>query len=120
MRICVFEDRDVALLEPLTLTRPAFDLWCGASSLLNRQRRYFAAGASAALVRPSLAEVCRLAYPDLPLNDAAWLAADRTVLVNARWLPPPGPLKDDPTPRVAIADGQVAYAVAPADALRGC
>src|SRR5262249_40480083 len=42
MRICVFEDRDVALLEPLTLTRPAFDLWCGASSLLNPQRPDFA------------------------------------------------------------------------------
>ena len=39
MRICVFEDAGVRNLEPLTLTRPAFDLRCGAGTLLERQLR---------------------------------------------------------------------------------
>src|SRR5205823_3314839 len=71
-------------------------------------------------VRPQMTELCRLTHPDLPLNEPAWLAAGHTALVNARWLPPPGLLKDDPTPQVAITDGQIAYAVAPPDALRNC
>jgi UDP-N-acetylglucosamine diphosphorylase/glucosamine-1-phosphate N-acetyltransferase len=122
MRICVFEDRDVALLEPLTLTRAAFDLCCGASTLLNRQRRFFAAGATVAFVRPQVAELCRLAHPNLPLNDASRLEVEAAILVNARWLPPPGMLKDgfDVTRQVALVDGQIAYAVAPPEALRGC
>ena len=44
MRVCVFEDEGVANLEPLTLTRPAFDLRCGAATLLGRQLRCLAAG----------------------------------------------------------------------------
>ena len=41
MSLCVFENRGVLNLEPLTLTRPAFDLLCGASTLLDRQRPRF-------------------------------------------------------------------------------
>src|SRR5687767_2293694 len=38
MRVCLFEDR-VETLEPLTLTRPAFDLRCGLRTLGETQRR---------------------------------------------------------------------------------
>ena len=41
MRLCVFEDAGVANLEPLSLTRPAFDLWLGAGTQLDRIRRLF-------------------------------------------------------------------------------
>ena len=53
MRICVFEDAGCAGLEPLTLTRPVFDLRCGAATLLERQLRRFAAPEVGALVRPA-------------------------------------------------------------------
>jgi UDP-N-acetylglucosamine diphosphorylase / glucose-1-phosphate thymidylyltransferase / UDP-N-acetylgalactosamine diphosphorylase / glucosamine-1-phosphate N-acetyltransferase / galactosamine-1-phosphate N-acetyltransferase len=43
MRICVYEDRHVRGLEPLTLTRPACDLLCGLTTLLEKQIRYFGA-----------------------------------------------------------------------------
>src|SRR5262245_18544657 len=89
MRICVFEDRGVHTLEPLSLTRPAFDLRCGAATLLERHAHAFAACQVGALVRPVLAGVCREAHPGLWVNDPDWLRAEPTVLVNARWLPPP-------------------------------
>ena len=42
MQICLFEDRLVADLEPLTLTRPVFELLCGQSTLAAKQARHFA------------------------------------------------------------------------------
>ena len=59
MRICIFEDGGVPNLAPLSLTRPAFDLRCGTSSLLERQRRYFDATDVAVRHRPgSTASAC--------------------------------------------------------------
>jgi UDP-N-acetylglucosamine diphosphorylase/glucosamine-1-phosphate N-acetyltransferase len=112
MRLCVFEDRAVARLQPLTLTRPAFDLRCGARSLLERQRRCFAAAEVGVLVRSGLAEMCRLAHPELAVNDPSGFRSGPMVLVNARWLPPVERI-DDETPRVASVGGQVAYAILP-------
>ena len=39
MRLCVFEDAGVGGLEPLALSRPAFALRCGLSTLLDKQVR---------------------------------------------------------------------------------
>jgi UDP-N-acetylglucosamine diphosphorylase/glucosamine-1-phosphate N-acetyltransferase len=87
MRICVFEDTGFANLYPLTQTRPAFDLLCGASSILNRLKRYFAADELCVLVRPALAELCRTTHPGLAVNEFARLQDTSVLLVNARWLP---------------------------------
>jgi UDP-N-acetylglucosamine diphosphorylase/glucosamine-1-phosphate N-acetyltransferase len=120
MRICVFEDRGVQTLEPLSLTRPAFDLLCGACTLLERQARAFEATEVGALVRPALTSLCREAHPGLPVNDAAWLQAGPTVLVNARWLPPAEPAADRQTPRVALVGEEVAYVILPPPGLPEC
>jgi UDP-N-acetylglucosamine diphosphorylase/glucosamine-1-phosphate N-acetyltransferase len=120
MRICVFEDSGVRSLEPLSLTRPAFDLWCGSAPLLERQRRHFAAAEAGALVRPALAGLCGLTHPELAVNDPPWLREETTALVNARWLPPADLFCDGSTPRVALAAGQVAFAVVPSHGLTDC
>jgi UDP-N-acetylglucosamine diphosphorylase/glucosamine-1-phosphate N-acetyltransferase len=119
MRVCVFEDQGVAGLEPLTLTRPAFDLLCGTSSLGYRHYRYFGATETGALVRPALADWCRLTQPNGSINDTAWLRAGPAVLVNARWLPFEPPT-DWARPHVATVGDQVAYAVVPAEHLTLC
>jgi UDP-N-acetylglucosamine diphosphorylase/glucosamine-1-phosphate N-acetyltransferase len=111
MRVCLFEDRQVAFLEPLTLTRPAFELRCGALALWQRQQAYFGIGELGALVRPHMADLCRAVHPHLAVNDVDWLRAGPTVLVNARWLPATQPLGDVTTARVALAGDQVAFAV---------
>src|SRR4051794_38311935 len=100
MRICLFEDDGVFQLEPLSLTRPAFELLCGVSSLGTKQCRYFAPCAIGCLVRPYLADLVRLHLPGSPVNDLAWLRSEPTVLVNARWLPPAGSVVELPGPSV--------------------
>jgi hypothetical protein len=91
----VFEDLAVSGLEPLTLTRPAFALHCGAESLLRRQTRFFSAREVSAWVREEVAGLCRLSDPRLAVNDPTRLNRKGFVLVNARWLPPFGPPPDE-------------------------
>jgi UDP-N-acetylglucosamine diphosphorylase/glucosamine-1-phosphate N-acetyltransferase len=112
MRICIYEDSGVALLEPLTLTRPAFALWCGAQTMLERQRTALGATEIGLWVRPELAELCLLQYPGLPVNDEGWLRQGPITLVNARWLPGDGPAPDL-TVSVGLARGQIAYLALP-------
>jgi UDP-N-acetylglucosamine diphosphorylase/glucosamine-1-phosphate N-acetyltransferase len=113
MRICVFEDAACSDLEPLTLTRPAFDLRCGAETLLERQVRHFAAREVAAEVRPELTGLLRQTRPWLRVNDSEGFGRGAEVLVNARWLPPavPTPLAGA---EVGLVGDQVAYVVPPA------
>jgi UDP-N-acetylglucosamine diphosphorylase/glucosamine-1-phosphate N-acetyltransferase len=115
--VCVFEDEGVSRLAPLSLTRPACDLRCGASTLLERQRRHFGAADVSLLVRPRTADWCRFLHPDLPVNDPGAVRTRLLLLVNARWLPP-AEVPDGAlgAPQVALAGSQVAYAVLPAPA----
>src|SRR5262245_29996023 len=105
MRICVYEDRHVRSLEPLTLTRPAVDLLCGLTTLGEKQVRYFAATAVGHLCRPVMAGLVRACDPHARVNDPAWLRGTPTGLVNARWVPPlPRPRHHPPfTPRRHLA-----------------
>jgi UDP-N-acetylglucosamine diphosphorylase/glucosamine-1-phosphate N-acetyltransferase len=111
MRLCIYEDRAVKRLEPLTLTRPAFDLWCGVAPLWRRQQRAFGAHEVGVLVRPQLAELCQLEHPKLRVNDGDWLNDGPTILVNARWLPGARSERPVTAPHIAIVDQQVAYVV---------
>src|SRR5260370_1242934 len=113
MRICVFEDAGVAGLYPLCLTRPAFDLRCGTGTLLDRQRRYFCGAELGVQVRPALADLTRLAHPDLPVNDAAWLQRrGDVVFVNARWLAPVELLSEFQPSGVGVVGDRIAWVVA--------
>jgi UDP-N-acetylglucosamine diphosphorylase/glucosamine-1-phosphate N-acetyltransferase len=111
MRICLFEDRGAADLEPLSQTRPVFDLLCGTAPLADQQARAFPGAEVGLLVRPGLAEVVRLERPGVPVNDRDWLRAGPVVLINGRWLPPlPAPDYDPTAPCVGVAGGAVAFA----------
>jgi UDP-N-acetylglucosamine diphosphorylase/glucosamine-1-phosphate N-acetyltransferase len=109
VRICVFEDAGVAGLAPLTLTRPAFDLRCGARTLLQRQLRFFGADRATAVLRPELADYCRFLHPEMTVNEP--VPRGPVAYVNARWLPPSneGPLD---RPAAGLIGEEVAFAVA--------
>ena len=120
MRLCLFEDSQVAFLEPLTLTRPAFDLRCGAYALYQRHQACFRPAETGALVRPHLAELCQESHAGMAVNDPAWLKAAPLVLVNARWLPPAEPPAEVGAPRTAWVGDHLAYAVLTPNHLAGC
>ncbi len=120
MRVCVFEDEAVVNLDPLTASRPAFDLRCGATTLLQKQCRLFGAREVAAMVRPSLAGLCRLDHPELHINETGWSGGgnDLIALVNARWLPGGEPLERPVEPMVGMAENAVAFLAVPAGEVR--
>jgi UDP-N-acetylglucosamine diphosphorylase/glucosamine-1-phosphate N-acetyltransferase len=120
MRVCLFEDHGVVDLEPLTLTRPAFELLCGQTSLARKQVRHFRPDGVGCLVRPQLVELCRQQAGFAPFNDLEWLRAAPTVLVNARWLPPHGSSPDLSHPAIGMIGDEVAYAVVGPDLLTYC
>lgn len=117
MRLCIFEDARVAGLEPLAAPRPVFDLRCGLTTLLEKQLRAVRPSSVGALVRPYLARLTALEHPQLTVNESDWLAAGPTVLVNARWLPPPRFQLPKDGPFVAVVGDEVAYAVLTPDDL---
>src|SRR5262249_8811968 len=124
MRVCLFEDRSALDLEPLSLTRPVFDLLCGQAALADKQFRHFGPSERGALVRPYLADVCRLQSPGFAVTDLAWLRAAPVVLVNGRWLPPPfAPGRgtaDVSGPAVALLGEEITYAVLEPEHLADC
>ena len=123
MRIYVFEDAGVSNLQPLTLTRPAFNVRCGAVSLLERQERVLPGPVNAVMVRPELADLCRLHHPQLQVHDAARdeevPANEMVVLVNARWLAAAESVALPDTGEVGLSREQVAYVIVPAVKMRG-
>jgi UDP-N-acetylglucosamine diphosphorylase/glucosamine-1-phosphate N-acetyltransferase len=111
MRVCLFEDSGVAGLEPLTATRPAFELLCGQTTLGAKQARYFGASALGVWLRPYLTAVFHEQHPAVSVNDPAWLRAGPMALVNARWLPPSTGPADRWEPGVAMIGADIAYAI---------
>ncbi|MEI7684807.1 MAG: putative sugar nucleotidyl transferase [Planctomycetota bacterium] len=113
MKLCVFEDNNVDYLEPITLTRPAFDIRCGTSTVLERQRLLFGLPETGAWLRRGQIAHARLGHDGMPINDRDWLRREPTTLVNARWLAPTDHMTDLETPRVGLVGNQVAYVISP-------
>ncbi len=78
MRLCLVEDNAVAGLEPLTLTRPVFDLLLGSNTLGTKIANAFGIGPGprrrGAVIRPYLKAVQRARDPHTAVNDRDWLA----------------------------------------------
>jgi UDP-N-acetylglucosamine diphosphorylase/glucosamine-1-phosphate N-acetyltransferase len=110
MHLCLFEDHPERF-EPLTLTRPVFDLRCGATTLAEKQSRAFAHTRLGVVVRPQLRDVVREQSPHVRVNDADWLGAEPVVLVNGRWLPPGGSLTVPRQACLGLVGEEVALAV---------
>lgn len=112
MRVCLFEDRTVGQLEPLTHTRPVFELLCGQTSLRVKQAGYFGSPTVGALLRPQLVDFYRTQRPGMPLNDHDWMTGeDLLILVNGRWLPPSGVFPGPVIPGIGLVEDEVAYAI---------
>lgn len=79
MNIYLYETKASAQkLEPIALTRPVFELRCGAFTYLERLRRFRPDAAISLFVRPELADLTKARFPDCPVNprtvsEGAWL-----------------------------------------------
>src|SRR3954452_17862772 len=123
MRLCLVEDNAVAGHEPLTLTRPVFDLMLGGGTLASKVTRAFGVGPGpqrrGAVIRPYLAPIQRQRDPHTAVNDRDWQARRPVVVGSCRCVPPAGFVPPDP-PRswLGLCDGQPACAlVGPEDAV---
>jgi UDP-N-acetylglucosamine diphosphorylase/glucosamine-1-phosphate N-acetyltransferase len=102
-RLCVYEDPVVDSLDPITLTRPMTEVLVGTSRILDKLLKLFRPISWGLWVRPHLVPLAKSLYPDIPINDPAWLSAGDTVLVNARWIPPEQ-LRLEPFYSVGVCD----------------
>src|SRR2546423_14857075 len=81
MRVCLFED-GAATLEPLSLTRPVFEVRCGLTTLAEKHLRLFAPWSIGVLIGPHLARLYRAQNPNGRVNAVYWLLRDTKVRVN--------------------------------------
>ena len=113
MRLCIVEDGGVDKLDPLTLTRPVFDLRFGSGKLGSRLARTFGLaggrGLFGAIVRPHLVDLWRQREPHLVLNDREWLSRGPVLVVDGRWVPPAGFRPPEASrPLVGLCEGRPA------------
>jgi len=87
MQIVVFEDEQVPRLYPLTVGRPSYALSCGSFRLIDWLERLSAETGVAlrGVVRPHLAEIQRLDFPQI--SPTAPTIETPALLVNARLVP---------------------------------
>ncbi|MDR3632778.1 MAG: putative sugar nucleotidyl transferase, partial [Isosphaeraceae bacterium] len=116
MRLCLVEDLAVAGLEPLTLTRPVYDLLLGSTTLGAKVARAVGVGPGpqrrGAVVRPYLATVQQARDPHTAINNRDWLARGPVVVANGRWVPPAGfDVPSDSGEWLALCDGVPACAL---------
>ncbi len=116
MRLCLVEDNAVAGLEPLTLTRPVFDLMLGGGTLASKIARAFGVGPGpqrrGAVIRSYLASIQRQRDPHTSVNDRDWQARGPLLVVNGRWVPPAGFVPPEaPGPWLGLCDGEPACAL---------
>jgi len=113
MKICVFEDGSVRNLYPLTMTRAAFELRVGMSSLLqkvlNRMLRGLKYDEVYLEVRDYLTPVVRNRYPMYRVNE--YKPIDDTLFINSRLLYT-GEELEFGEEVVAMREGSIAYAYA--------
>lgn len=85
MHICLFEDEQVLNFEPLTYSRPVYELVCGASTLRAKILKYFPGADYSLFCRDYLKKVTEEANPGIMVNS---FPQDRDILfINGRLLP---------------------------------
>ena len=68
MRLIIFEDRNVLNLEPITLSRPVFDIRFGRETLLSRFEKINHQNRISLWVRSELKYLTRKRFPDYIVN----------------------------------------------------
>ena len=87
--LCLYENENVGMLEPLALTRPVFSLLCGTKNLFVKISDMIGLSPGACFVRNYLQETVRSSYLGLAVNSSDWLIGrDCVLFVDGAWIPP--------------------------------
>ena len=78
MNVYVYEDQLALNFEPLSLTRPVFDIRIGSETFLDRIKYLLPESSIALIVRDNLSDIAKQKYPDLAVNprsvnDGIWV-----------------------------------------------
>lgn len=84
MQLCVFEDKEVRHLHPLTATRAVYDLRVARYTLLERICNAFNSSSPQLHVRPALASITAQEHPGYLINQ--WDQTKATLFVNGRFM----------------------------------
>ena len=83
-KIYIYENHEVLNLEPVVLTRPAFDLRCGAFTFFERIQNAFPEAEIELIVRDELNMVTQELYPELTVNPTQ-VEEGLWILGNVLW-----------------------------------
>lgn len=83
-KIYIYENHEVLNLEPVVLTRPAFDLRCGAFTFFERIQNAFPEAEIELIVRDELKMVTQELYPELTVNPTQ-VEEGLWILGNVLW-----------------------------------
>ncbi|KPJ63128.1 MAG: hypothetical protein AMS15_01620 [Planctomycetes bacterium DG_23] len=110
MQVYVFEDEGASRLYPLTLTRPVFELKCGATSLLEKIKRSLPHAEIHLYIRDYLAPVFKNKLA-LPVNDLSKIGNGDALFINGRWLVGKEEINSEGPEEVAMSPNQeIVYA----------
>ena len=87
--LCLFENENAGLLEPLALTRPVFSLLCGTKNLFEKISATVGVKPGACFVRKYLQETVSSSNFGLAVNSSVWLEGRENILfIDGAWIPP--------------------------------
>jgi hypothetical protein len=87
--LCLYENENAGMLEPLALTRPVFSLLCGTKNLFAKIVDTVGLAPRACFVRNYLQETVRSSYLGIEVNSSDWLVGrDCVLFVDGAWIPP--------------------------------
>lgn len=108
--LCLYENENAGMLEPLALTRPVFSLLCGTKNLFAKISDSVGLVPTACFVRNYLQETVRSSYLGLAVNSPEWLMGRESILfIDAAWIPPLDFEFDQESSHAGICSGKAVY-----------
>ena len=108
--LCLYENGNAGMLEPLALTRPVFSLLCGTKNLFEKISATVGIVPNACFVRKYLQETVRKSHLGLAVNSSDWLEGRENILfVDGAWIPPLNFQFDHESSHVGICSGKPVY-----------
>lgn len=83
MQICIFEDDKIEQFNPLTFSRPVYDLVCGINTLREKIERYFPGKRTSLHCRKYLVESVKIQNPKIEINK---ISGNECLFINGRIL----------------------------------